>query len=174
MGGNNSTEVQVVEPVPKPFQIPTIPFWDGQPVLIMWVPVDIEYKPGCCTRSITTSINQLLDAIVAENTAGNGFKLASVFFPLWHEPYGPEPIKLAYSDKWCSMLSYARAMCIFQKDSSSSTEKFISMTSTVESKLLYSSAYQFKSEGHEEINEKLVEAGLYYIFSVSFTVKFGN
>ena len=44
MGGNNSTEVQVVEPVPKPFQIPTIPFWDGQPVLIMWVPVDIEYK----------------------------------------------------------------------------------------------------------------------------------
>ena len=161
MGGNNSTEVQVVEPVPKPFQIPTIPSWDGQPVLIMWVPVDIEYKPGCCTRSITASINQLLDAIVAENTAANGFRLASVFFPFWHKPYKQEPIKLRHSGNVCfnSMLSYARAMCIFQKDPSS-TEKLTSMTSTVETKLIYSSAYQFKSEGHEEINEKLVEAGL--------------
>ena len=158
MGGNNSTEVQVVEPVNQPFQIPTIPCWDRQPVLIMWVPVDIEYDSGCCTRSVTTSINQLLDAIVAENTAGNGFKLATVFFPFWHEQ---EPIELAHSGKWCSMLYYARTMCIFQKDPSYSTEKLISMTSTVQTKFIYSSTTQFKSEGHEEINEKLVEAGLH-------------
>ena len=101
----------------------------------------------------------MLDAIVAENTAGNGFRLASVFFPFWHKPYGQEPIQLRQSDNMGSMLSYARAMCIFQKDPSS-TEKLTSMTSTVQTKMIYSSAYQFKSEGHEEINEKLVEAGL--------------
>ena len=65
---------------------------------------------------------QFLDAIVAENAAGNGFRLASLFFPFWHKVNEPEPIELAHSDKWCSMLSYARAMCIFQKDPSSSTE----------------------------------------------------
>ena len=176
MGSNNSTEVEPLHI--RPDFIPPIPNWDGNSTSIMPVPVEIEYNVGFNMKSsVTTSINKVLDAITAENTAGSGYKLVSIFLPYW-PPWlydEPEPLEWSYGDGFFNTTKYVKAMCIFQKDQSSSQEKFSLRLSTVQMKIISDSSSEniINLQGHENIYNQLVEAGMYLrISKIIITTKY--
>ena len=110
---------------------------------------------------------QILNAIIAENTAGAGYRLVSIFLPYWPGRYGystcwPQPIEYDYGDNWFTP-KYIKAMCIFQKDPFFSLGKTLMYFSTVQMKLTQSCQQQ--SEGHENIHNQLVGAGQYNAYS---------
>ena len=175
MGSNISNEVRPL--FDRPEVIPTIPDWDGNPMSIISVPVKIEAKISS-DGSIATNINSILNTIIAENTAGAGYRLVSIFLPYWPGSYSqkiwagystcwPQPIEYDYGDNWFTP-KYIKAMCIFQKDPFFFLGKTHMYFSTVQMKL--TQACQQQSEGHEKIYNQLVGAGQ----STSYSYRFIN
>ena len=166
MGSNISNEVRPLFNTPA--VIPTIPDWDGYPTSIISVPVKIEAKTSF-GDSVVTNIDSVLNAIIAENTAGAGYRLVSIFLPYWPGRYGyntywRHPMEWDYDDNWF-IPKYINAMCIFQKDRFFSLGKLDMYFSKVQMKLTQSDPQSGPNSrlegGHEKIYNQLVGAGQY-------------
>ena len=158
MGSNISNEAEA----DTPEVIQTIPDWNGNAMSIISVPVKIEAKISFggwfmnINGSTVTNIDSILNAIIADNTAGAGYRLVSIFIPYWPGKYGndihwPQPIEWDYGDNWC-IPKYIKAMCIFQKDPFLSLGKLHMYFSTVQMKL---------TQSDPQIYNQLVGAGQY-------------
>ena len=170
MGCNASTEVQVLQ-VKKPLEIPPIPGWDGDASRIMPVQVELQLDHSM-NGSVATSIDAIMNSIVAENTAGDGFRPISIFLPFYPEgnPMDPksypETLEKYAGGEFFSNTMNSKAMCIFQKSkckSEPSQETFetlnLSVKITLEGHGSMTNPWK-KVEGHEEIINKLDEAGV--------------
>ena len=92
--------------------IPPVPGWSGANISTLPMQVRFEMKGGW--GSISSNIEPLLNAIVAQNVAGEGYRLVAVFLPVisqGKERGQPMDMKPA---GFRTVL--AGAMCIFQKD----------------------------------------------------------
>ena len=94
--------------------VPVIPGWDGVPMATMSVQAEIKLKGTW--GGYKASTDPLMNGIVADNTAGAGFKLAAVFLPVHQE--GKEKGKpLELDGRGAGWNSYTvRVMCIYQRD----------------------------------------------------------
>ena len=61
--------------------VPNIPGWNGIPIAIMPIHVSFEMEMRS-RRKLTASMDPLNNAIMAQNTAGEGYSLAAVFLPV--------------------------------------------------------------------------------------------
>ena len=174
MGCNTSTEAQVLL-VRKPLEVPPIPGWNGQVSSIL--PVQVEFQlhhsmNGSVTTSTDTNMDHpFMNCILAENTAGDGFRLKSIFLPFYPVPSRtsdsrvyPETLEKYGGEEISSMAMYSKAMCIFQKsryDSESFQETLnLSVKITMDGQMSNANAWK-RVQGHEEIISKLIEAGVY-------------
>ena len=124
MGCINSTEGVIHSQADGAFQpspnnqmsiisVPVIPGWDG--VAISTIPTHVEFTIQTNWNGTESSMQTLNNTIMAQNTAGAGYKLAAVFLPInTHDqkkkgqPLDGKPIGFR--------TILGRAMCIFQKD----------------------------------------------------------
>ena len=60
--------------------VPNIPGWNGIPIAIM--PVHVSFEMKMSLRKLTASMDPLNNAIMAQNTAGEGYSIAAVFLPV--------------------------------------------------------------------------------------------
>ena len=158
------TEGQLNERSQGP-SIPPIPCWDGVAISTMPVQVKFEMKGGW--GSISTSIEPLLNTIMAENVAGAGYNLAAVFLPIISQgkqkgqPMEIEPVG------WRTVK--ASSMCIFQKDNHGPPPPqqtlFLKAPMTIKVNHWSSSAIEVK--GYEGLYSQLAQAGSYKYHIVS-------
>ena len=168
MGCNTSTEVQVLQ-VKKPLEIPSIPGWNGQASAIRTEQVELQLDHNM-NGGVTTSMDPIMICISAENTGGDGFRLTSIFLPFYPEGMPkdfkayPETLEKYKGKEIFSMAMYSKAMCIFQKSrhtsESSKATLNLNVKITMEGQMSMTNVWK-KVEGHEEIVNKLVEAGVY-------------
>lgn len=110
--GAGGSSQPVSQQNPQSTVIPTIPGWDG--VAIATMPVQIEFEMKGRWGGISTTMEPLLNTIMAQNIAGAGYKLAAVFLPVVSQgEHKGQPMDMKPAG-WGTVL--AKAMCIFQKD----------------------------------------------------------
>ena len=171
MGCCNSTEGAVIsegssEPAAgqqnvRSTGIPTIPGWDGVGVATVPVAVQFEMKGGW--GSITTSIEPLLNTIMAQNIAGAGYNLAAVFLPVISQgKQKGQPMDMEAAG-WRTVL--AKAMCIFQMDLhySPMPQETLFLKAAMNIKVKHFSFDAISVEGYEGLYNQLGQAGKYQI-----------
>ena len=139
--------------------IPQIPGWDGVAMATMPVKVSFEMKGGW--GSVTASMEPLFNAIMAQNTAGDGYTLTAVFLPVTTQgkqrgqPMEQEPTGLTTVT--------ARAMCIFQKDLHIPTAPqetlLLNAPMKIKTKPFSMDPTYLQVEGYEGLYGQLVQAG---------------
>ena len=128
------------------------------------MPVQVTFEMKRTWRDEPISMDPLLNAIMAQNTAGLGFSLAAVFMPTLTE--GPEPgdrgkvMEAEWKGCCCGTIE-AKAMCIFKKKSEAQMTpvETLMLTSTMGQKYKASSINIIPVEGYEELYSLLSEAG---------------
>ena len=141
------------------FNVPAIPGWDG--FAIATLPMTVEFEMKGTWGGIKTSMEPLLNTIMAQNIAGTGHKLAAVFLPvLTQGKHKGQPMDLEHAG-WNGYK--AKAMCIFQKDlhgpGLSQETLFLQAPMEVKVKMWSSSAIEV--EGYEGLYGQLAQAGWY-------------
>ena len=165
MGCVQSTEGQVLSTEPGQAgaiqtvsnAVPSIPGWNGVPTSVMPVHVAFEMKGGW--GELTASMDPLTNAIMAQNTAGQGYSLAAVFLPVITQgkqkgqPVEMEPLG------WRSI--NAKCMCIFQKNAHAPMVPLetLLLQSTMKQKYKPFSGNAVEIEGYEELYAQLGQAG---------------
>ena len=141
--------------------IPTIPGWDGVAVATMPVAVQFEMKGGW--GSITTSIEPLLNTIMAQNIAGAGYNLAAVFLPVISQ--GKQRGQPMDMERAGFMTVLAKAMCIFQMDLHYSPipQETLFLKAAMNIKVKHFSFNAISVEGYEGLYDQLGQAGKYII-----------
>lgn len=142
--------------------IPSIPGWNGIPTIVM--PVQVTFEMKRTWRDEPISMDPLLNAINAQNTAGQGFSLAAVFMPALTE--GPEPgdrgkaMEVEWKGCCCGSIE-SKAMCIFQKISEAQMAPIetLMLSSSMREKYKPSSINIVPVEGYEQLYSQLSEAG---------------
>ena len=142
--------------------IPSIPGWNGIPTIVM--PVQVTFETKRTWRDEPISMDPLLNAIKAQNTAGQGFSLAAVFMPALTEGREPGDRGKVMEAEWkgcCCGTIESKAMCIFQKQSKVQMAHLdtLMLSSTMREKYKPSSINNIPVEGYEELYSQLAEAG---------------
>ena len=145
--------------------IPSIPGWNGIPTVV--VPVQVTFEMKRTWKDEPISMDPLLNAIKAQNTAGLGFSLAAVFMPALTEGHEPGDrgkvmeVEWGSGERCCSGTIEAKAMCIFQKpcEAQMAPVETLMFTSTMRQKYKPSSINIIPIEGYEELYSQLSEAG---------------
>ena len=165
MGCVQSTEGQVLsnepgQPGTAPTMstaIPQIPGWNGVGMSVMPVLVAFEMKGGW--GELTASMEPFLNAIMAQNTAGQGYSLAAVFLPVITQgKQKGQPMEMEPSG-WRTVT--AKAMCIFQKNSQAPMAPLetLLLQSTMKQKYKHFSFDAIQIEGYEGLYSQLTQAG---------------
>ena len=165
MGCVQSTEGQVLSNEPgQPGAVPTmstaipqIPGWNGVGMSVMPVLVAFEMKGGW--GELTASMEPFLNAIMAQNTAGQGYSLAAVFLPVITQgKQKGQPMEMEPSG-WRTVT--AKAMCIFQKNSHAPMAPLetLLLQSTMKQKYKHFSFDAIQIEGYEGLYSQLSQAG---------------
>ena len=141
--------------------IPSIPGWDRIPTDVISVQVTFEMKRTW--RDEPVSMEPLVNAIKAQNTAGLGYSLAAIFLPVIAQGRSVERGK-AMELEWkgcCGGTIEAKAMCIFQKKSDAKMVpvETVILRSTMRQKYKPFSMDTNEVEGYEKIYSQLSQAG---------------
>ena len=163
MGCVQSTEGQVLSNQPgqpgagRTNTVPNIPGWNGIPISGRMVLVPFEMKGGW--GELSASMDPLFNAIMAQNTAGEGYSLAAVFLPVITQgKQKGQPMEMEPSG-WRSIT--ARCMCIFQKSAEAPTAPLetLFLQSTMRQKYKPFSMDGVQIEGYEGLYGQLGQAG---------------
>ena len=137
--------------------VPNIPGWNGIPIAIM--PVHVSFEMKMSLRKLTASMDPLNNAIMAQNTAGEGYSIAAVFLPVvtQGEQKG-EPVE-AERTGWRDVT--AKCMCIFQKNAHTPIAPLetLLLQSTMTQKYRPYTKNALQVEGYEGLYSQLTEAG---------------
>ena len=141
--------------------VPNIPGWNGIPIAIMPIHVSFEMEMRS-RRKLTASMDPLNNAIMAQNTAGEGYSLAAVFLPvITHGGRGTgkgEPIE---AERTGRRTVTAKCMCIFQKNTHNPIAPLetLLLQSTMKQKYRPYTGDAHQVEGYEGLYSQLTEAG---------------
>merc|ERR1712226_364379 len=123
------------------------------------MPVQVSFEVKGGWGSITASMEPLLNAIMAQNTAGDGYNLAAVFLPVVTQgKQRGQPMECEPSG-WRSVT--AKAMCIFQKDLHTPTvpQETLLLNAAMKMRTKHFSMDAIQIEGYEGLYGQLVQAG---------------
>ena len=165
MGCAQSTEGQVLSNEPgqagagqtMSMGVPSIPGWNGTPNAIMPIRVSFEMKGGW--GELSASMDPLLNAIMAQNTAGEGFSLAAVFLPVVTQgKQRGQPMEMEPKG-WRTITAFC--MCIFQKNANAPMAPLetLLLKSTMKQKYRHFSMDAIQIEGYEGLYGQLGQAG---------------
>ena len=141
--------------------VPNIPGWNGIPIAIMPIHVSFEMEMRS-RRKLTASMDPLNNAIMAQNTAGEGYILAAVFLPvITHGGRGTgkgEPIE---AERTGRRTVTGKCMCIFQKKARNpiASLETLLLQSTMKQKYRPYTGDAHQVEGYEGLYSQLTEAG---------------
>ena len=142
--------------------IPSVPGWSGDNITTLPMHIRLEMNEGW--KSTKSNIEPLINATVAQNVAGEGYRLVAVFLPViqqWKARGRPMDM-----DRAGLRTMLAGAMCIFQKD--------LSMPPTPQETLFEQASMQIKVdnlsntvvrtdaievEGYEDLHAQLGNIG---------------
>ena len=133
--------------------IPPVPGWNGAKISTLPMQVQFEIKVGW--GSIDSNIEPLSKAIVAQNVAGDGYRLVAVFLPVFIEgKHKGKPVDM-------KRYEYFRAMCIFQKDLSMppTPQETLFVQAPMKIKVNNWSLNAVEVKGYEELYAKLGNIG---------------
>merc|ERR1712096_584850 len=141
--------------------VPVIPGWDGVAVSTLPVQVEFEMRGHWTLGGLSTSVELLLNSIIAQNIAGAGYTLAAVFLPVMSQgkqkgqPLDMKPVGLR------TLL--ARAMCIFQKDQhvENLQVETLFLRANMEVKVNMWSSSAVEVEGYQGLYTALGQAGVF-------------
>jgi len=133
--------------------VPSVPGWNGIPNAIMHIRVSFEIKGGW--SELSASMDPLLNAIMAQNTAGQGYSLAAVFLPVVTQG---QPMEMERKG-WRTITAYC--MCIFQKNANAPMAPLetLLLKSTMKQKTRQFSIDAIQIEGYEGLYGQLGQAG---------------
>ena len=139
--------------------VPNIPGWNGIPVAIMPVHVSIEMKMSMRKLTLTASTDPLFNAIMAQNTAGEGYSLAAVFLPVVTQ--GKQKGEPVEAERTGRSTVTAKCMCIFQKNAHTPIAPLetLLLQSTMKQKYRPYTGDAHQVEGYEGLYSQLTEAG---------------
>ena len=141
--------------------IPSVPGWSGANISTLPMQVQFEMKGGW--GSIDSNIEPLINAIQAQNVAGDGYRLVAVFLPVFVEgKYRGKPIDMKASGTNClSRCILAGAMCIFQKDLSipPTPQETLFIEAPMKIKVNNWSSNAIEVKGYEELYAQLGNIG---------------
>ena len=135
------------------------------------MPVQVSFEMKGGWGSITASMEPLLNAIMAQNTAGDGYNLAAVFLPVVTQgKQRGQPMECEPSG-WRSVT--AKAMCIFQKDLHTPTvpQETLLLNTAMKIRTKHFSMDAIQIEGYEGLYGQLVQAGEFIIIIIIIEIQ---
>ena len=140
--------------------VPNIPGWNGIPIAIM--PVHVSFEMKMSMRKLTASTDAIMainNAIMAQNTAGDGYSLAAVFLPVVTQgKQRGEPVE---AERTGRRTVTVKCMCIFQKNAHTPIAPLetLLLQSTMTQKYRPYTSNALQVEGYEGLYGQLTEAG---------------